>query len=200
MKILFLTSLTMILLSACSKRDNAVEPPPPDEARILPEMMITELNDAEVKQGQSKVIDLNRDGVRDIAFATWYIGNPNENEDEVLFFASTGTQSALMLGGENESPRFGRDNMISKEPSSGFGWYVIGQAELAMKNIGHVGDPYWEKPWKNANHSFLAVRVNKEDNWYYGWVELSMDTANSKLILHRAAIGMVADKAVKTGI
>ncbi|MBO9658714.1 MAG: hypothetical protein J7527_07790 [Chitinophagaceae bacterium] len=199
MKILFIFSFTVILLSACSKRDAVIEKPVPDDVRILPEMMITELNNAEVKQGQSMAIDLNRDGVRDIVFATWYIGNPNEKEDEVLFFASTGTESALMLGGENDSPRFGIDEMISEQPSSGFEWYVIGQAELAKKNIGLVGAPYWEKPWKNANHEFLSLRVKKNNAWYYGWVEVSMDTANSKLILHRAAIGMVEGKAVKTG-
>jgi hypothetical protein len=200
MKILFAFSFTVILLSACSKRDTVIEKPQPEEVKILPEMMITDLNNAEVKQGQSKVIDLNRDGVRDIVFATWYIGNPNENEDEVLFFASTSTESALMLGGENDSPRFGRDEMISETPQSDFGWYVIGQAEMAKKNIGVVGAPYWEKPWKNANHEYLAVRVNKNNQWYYGWVEVSMDTVNSALILHRAAIGMVPGKAVKTGI
>jgi hypothetical protein len=200
MKILFIFSFTIILLSACSKREHIIETPVPDEVKILPEMMITELNDAEIKQGQSIAIDLNRDGVRDVVFATWYIGNPNENEDEVLFFASTGIQSALMLGGENDSPRFTRDEMITSRPSSGYDWFVIGQAELAKKNIGAVGDPYWEMPWKNANHAFLSVRVMKDDKWYYGWVEVSMDTANSKLILHRAAIGMVEGKGVKTGV
>ncbi|MCG2617020.1 hypothetical protein LZZ85_22180 [Terrimonas sp. NA20] len=200
MKILFIFSFTIILLSACSKRDSTLDRSQPDEAKILPEMMITELNDAKVKQGESKTIDLNRDGIRDIAFATWYIGNPNENEDEVLFFASTGTESALMLGGENDSPRLGRDEMITEKPFSGFDWYVIGQAELAKKNTGLTGAPYWEKPWKNANHEFLAVRVNKNSQWFYGWVEISMDTANDALILHRAAIGMVAGKQMKTGV
>jgi hypothetical protein len=71
---------------------------------------------------------------------------------------------------------------------------------MAMKNIGLVGQPYWEKPWKDAIHKFLAIRVHRNGQLYYGWVELSMDRSRSKLILHRSGISKIADKPVKAGI
>lgn len=202
MKILFVFSSALLLLVSCTKRDALpdipVKLPPP--AIDLPDMIVTELNDLEVEYRKSQRLDLDHDGVIDLTFAVWYIGNPNEHEDELLYFAASGTQSSLMVSGENESPRFSKDEIIPVEPLAGHDWYIVSQVELAMKNIGMSGQPYWEKAWKDAQHKFLAVQVQRNGRSYYGWVEVSMNAASSKLILHRAAISKVADKAVKAGV
>jgi hypothetical protein len=187
------------MLASCSKQgvpDLPVKPPVKD----LPEMTVTELNDLEVEYQKSHRLDLDKDGVFDITFAVWYIGNPNEKEDELLYFAASGTESALMMGGENESPRFNKNDVIAPEPVAEHDWYIVSHAEMAMKNIGVAGQPYWEKSWKDASHKFLAIRVQRNAQWYYGWVEVSMNTSKSKLILHRTGISKIAGKAVKAGI
>lgn len=198
MKIFPLIISILITVSACSKK-NVVDPPKlPDNE--FPEMLVTDLNDAEVTQQKHQTLDLDKDGVNDLVFATWYIGDPVEQEDEVLFFAASGTQTSLMVGGENVSPRFSKNDIIPVNPIEGYNWYIVAQVEMAMKNTGHTASPYWEKDWKNASHKFLAVQVKRADKLYYGWVEVSMDTANSKLILHRSAIAMQPHRAVKAGI
>ncbi|PZR24881.1 MAG: hypothetical protein DI535_20570 [Citrobacter freundii] len=199
MKILFIFSFTLVTLASCSKRDVPAIPVKPP-VNDYPQMIVTELNDLEVEHNKSQRVDLDHDGVFDITFAVWYIGNPNEHEDELLYFAASGTESALMMGGENDSPRFSKNDVIAPEPTAGYEWYIVSQAEMAKKNIGFVGQPYWEKSWKDASHKFLAIRVQRNAQWYYGWVEVSMDTNKSRLILHRAGISKVADKAVKAGV
>lgn len=198
MKISFLIISTLVILSACSKKDVVDPPKLPDNE--FPEMLVTELNDAEVKQQEHQTLDLDKDGVNDLVFAIWYIGDPVEREDEVLFFAASGTQSSLMVGGENVSPRFSKNDIIPVNPIEGYNWYIVAQVEMAMKNIGYDAPPYWEKDWKDASHKYLAVQVKRANKLYYGWVEVSMDTANSKLILHRAAIAKQPGRAVKAGI
>jgi hypothetical protein len=198
MKNFSLIIFTILIVSACSKKD--VVDPPKLPGNEFPEMLVTELNDAEVKHQQQQVLDLDKDAVNDLFFATWYIGDPVEQEDEVLFFAASGTQSALMVSAENASPKFSRNDIIPVNPVAGYNWYVVAQVEMAMKNIGFTAPPYWEKDWKDATHKFLAVQVKCADKLYYGWVEVSMDTANSKLILHRSAIAKQPGRAVKVGI
>ena len=69
-----------------------------------------------------------------------------------------------------------------------------------MKNIGYDNPPYWEKEWKDVSHKFLAIQVKRDGKLYHGWIELSMDTVNSKLILHRAAIAKEAGRQVRAGL
>lgn len=198
MKIPFLIISATILFSSCKKKDAVDLPQAPVEK--FPEMLVTELQDAEIKHEHSRSIDLDKDGVTDLVFATWYIGDPIEREDEILYFAASGTQTSLMIGGENASPRFNRNDVIPVKAVDGTEWYIVAQVEMAMKNIGFNGPPYWEKDWKDASHKFLAVQVNRNNQLYNGWVEVSMDKANSVLILHRAAVSMEPGRAVKAGI
>jgi len=201
MKILFLFASLVVLAASCSKKDTDIGHPAPDPpASPFPEMLVTELNDAEVSYAKSQAIDLNRDGMNDVVFATWYIGNPNQQEDEILYFAASSIETSLMTRAENNSPQYNQNDIIPVNAADGYDWFVVSQVELAMKNIGNTGAPYWEKEWKNASHKFLAVQVKKSNKLYYGWVELSMNTAQSKLVLHRAAISKEPARAVKAGI
>jgi|GEM_PF-786203 len=201
MKILFIFSFAIALLASCSKRDvpldAPVKLPPPGED--FPEMIITGLNDLEVEYQKTQRLDLDNDGIFDVMFAVWYIGNPNQHEDELLYFAASGTESALMVGSDNESPRFSKGDLIPVKPVDGHDWYIVSQVEMAMKNIGY-GQPYWEKAWKDVSHKFLAIRVQRSGQLYYGWIEVSMNKEKSTLILHRTGISKVADKAVKAGV
>jgi hypothetical protein len=198
MKHFLLLFSSLVILSACHK-DHLPEPPKHPDTQF-PQMLVTELNDIEVKQQQHRVLDLDKDGVTDIMFSTWLIGDPIEHEDEVLFFAASGTESALMVGDNNDSPRFSKNDIIPVTPPKGHNWYIVAQVEMALKNIGENAPPYWEKDWKEVNHKFLAIQIKRSGKSYYGWVEVSMDPANSKLILHRCAIARQADRAVKAGI
>ena len=80
-----------------------------------------------------------------------------------------------------------------------YDWYEVSAIVLAEKITPVNGEPYWQGPWKNVAHKFLPVMIRKEDKSYYGWIELSFDTAAEKMILHRVAICTEANREVKTG-
>lgn len=197
MKDRLIIALLFLILNACTKKDFKQEPGLPGQHPS--DLMITDLNDIEVKQQQHQSLDLDKDGVTDVLFATWEIGDPIEKEDEILFFAASGTKSSLMIGEDNFSPKFNQDELIPVKAPRGYEWYIVAQVELAMKNISDTKPPYWEKEWKDASHKFLAIQVNRSGRLYQGWIELSMDTVQSKLILHRAAIAKQSERAVRAG-
>ena len=43
------------------------------------------------------------------------------------------------------------------------------------------------------------MKLKKNDLEYFGWIELSIDQLESKLIVHRIALSTEAGKVVKTG-
>jgi len=189
------------LLAACNK-DHSTTPIPGKPYPDQPEMLYTDLKDVTIKQGQSFYIDLNKDGDKDVSFGTWYIGNPNQHEDEVLFYAQSYISSMLLMDTTNESsPRYtkGASIGINIMPSH-HQWYELSMTEIARKNIPATYPIYWEGLWKQARHLYLGVQVQKGYEWYAGWVELSFDTATEKLTLHRAAISKTPRVSVYAGI
>ncbi|HEX7844899.1 MAG TPA: hypothetical protein VF476_03800, partial [Chitinophagaceae bacterium] len=76
----------------------------------------------------------------------------------------------------------------------------VSEVFLGEKIIGVNQPVYWQGPWKDVSHKFLAVQIVKNDLKYNGWIELTFDTANERLILHRAAISTEAGKEVKAGL
>ena len=181
------------LASSCQKNDS--KPNPVD----FPRMEIKNLHDAEIAEGQFQLLDLDQDGTNDIIFNTWLIGDPLDQEDELLFFAGSSTSTSLLVDHNNGSPRFSTGDVISVSGIAGHDWYAVSQVELALRNTGLTGNPYWELQWKDATHKFLGVQVRRNGRLYNGWVELSMNAQQSKLILHRMAISTEPDRNVKAG-
>jgi hypothetical protein len=75
----------LLLLAACRKDDTSIPGKPSPGPAPLPEMLYTDLKNKEMKHQQPQFVDLDNDGSKDIGFGTWYIGDPLEKEDEVLF-------------------------------------------------------------------------------------------------------------------
>jgi hypothetical protein len=162
-------------------------------------MLYTDLQNQEMKQNKPQFIDLDKNGSNDIGFATWFIGDPIEKEDEVLFFAASYEHSNLLAGDNNNSPVFKLGDTIPVGNKGAYSWYQVAQIEMARKNIGLQNPPYWELDWKQVSHKYLAIQVVRDNKRYNGWIELSFDTAGEKLILHKAAICKEANKAVIAG-
>lgn len=188
--------LAALSLAAC-KKDGA--PTPSKPVKPQPEMIYTDLQNRELKFQQAQTIDLNNDGTADIGFSTWYIGDPVEHEDEILFFAGSYVHSHLLVDETNGSPVFRSGDEIPVSNYPGHIWYQVAQVEMAMKNTPESGQPYWEGAWKQVSHQYLAIQVAKGGKRYNGWIEVSFDTAGEKLVLHKAAISKEAEKAVVAG-
>lgn len=194
MKQVYALALVTALMTSCNKDETPL--PPVDQQ---PEMIYTDLQNRELKFQQAQLIDLNHDELVDIGFSTWYIGDPIETKDEVLFFAGSYVHSNLLVNEANGSPAFNEGEVIPISNYPGHNWYQVGQVEMALKNIPATGLPYWEGNWKSVSHKYLAVQVVVAGKRYNGWIEVSFDTVGEKLILHKAAISKEAEKPVVAG-
>lgn len=59
---------------------------------------------------------------------------------------------------------------------------------------------HWAGLWKNATHRFLPVQIKRNGQFYNGWIEISFDILNEKLVLHRTAISTEPGREVRAGV
>jgi hypothetical protein len=163
-----------------------------------PEMQYTDLRDLEVKFNQHKLLDLDANGTGDFLFNTMHIGDPVLKRDRLLFSAYSFVETRLLVDDQNNTPQFSTGSRIGPGYSS-HNWYEISQAEMVQKIIPEKGQQSWDGNWKNAEHNYLGVQIHRDGRLYTGWIEISFDTANEKLVLHRAAVSKVAGQSIKAG-
>jgi hypothetical protein len=187
-------AIATVTLIACRKQKPLPEPPVSSQ----PVMLYKDLQNVEVKYGQNQYIDVDNDGSKDFLFNVQLIGDPILQRDRMQFYAKSGIKRNLLNNDVDESPILNKGDSISKK-HIGYNWWEISSIVLAEKIITYNGDS-WEGLWKNANHKYLPIQVDKSGKLYHGWIELSFNTAEEKLILHKAAISSEEDRSVRAGI
>lgn len=192
MKVL-LTIASGIFLFSCKK---PVCPEPPIVTH--PQMFYKDLQNAEVKYLQPKFVDIDNDGSADFRFAVQLVGDPVLQRDRIQFLVTSGIQRNLLNNAQDESPVLNKFDSI-KQNHPGYTWWQISSIVLAEKIVTYSGNS-WEGLWKNANHNFLPVQVEKNGKLYHGWIELSFSTAEEKLILHKSALCKEEYKGILAGI
>lgn len=190
-KLLTLT-LAVLLLSSCDKE--VCEEP----GLLHPRMQYTDLQNFEVKYGTTKRVDVDGNGTTDYYFETLLVGDALGQRDRLQFYADSRIDTYLPVNESEQVPQLSTGDMVKAQYNT-YTWYEISAIVLAEKITPVTGQPYWEGPWKNVSHKFLPIMIRKDGQRYYGWIELSFDTAAEKMILHRAAIASEADKEVKAG-
>lgn len=191
-KILIVITVS-ILFFACSKK-TPLNPP----VTSHPVMAYKSLADKEVKYGQSQYIDIDNDGSTDFKFSVLLVGDPILQRDRVQFYANSGIKRNLLNNQVDESPMLNKGDSIGKL-HSGYTWWEISSIVLAEKIVENNGS-HWEGLWKNADRKYLPIQIEKNNKLYHGWVELSFNTVDEKLILHKAAISTEEEKSIQAGI
>ena len=193
MRKVLIIAISGVLLLACSKKP-PIQPPAPSH----PVMTYTNLSDKEVKYGQLQFVDIDSDGSNDFKFSVLLVGDPILQRDRVQFYVNSGIKRNLLNNQIDESPMLSKGDSV-KKIHDGYTWWEISSIVLAEKIIDNSGS-HWEGLWKNADHAYLPIQIEKNSNLYHGWVELSFSTTGEKLILHKAAVSTEEDKAVQAGI
>lgn len=181
----------LLLLSSCEKN-------PVSEPIVRPLMYYTDLHNAEVHYEAFKTVDVDGNGSTDFFFKTLLVGDALGQRDRLQFYADSRIETYLPVNDNEGVPMLSRGGDV-KTQYPGYTWYDIAAIVLAEKITPVTGAPYWDGGWKTAVHQYLPIHIKKNGERYYGWIELSFDTAGEKMILHRAAIALEAGKEVKAG-
>lgn len=193
MRKIFIVATTTILFFACSKKP-PLNPPAPSH----PVMSYKDLAGKEVKYGKLQYVDVDGDGSNDFRFNVLLVGDPTLQRDRVQFYANSGIKRNLLNSQVDESPMLNKGDSIGKV-HNGYTWWEISAIVLTEKIVTDNGS-HWEGLWKNADHKYLPIQIEKNNKLYHGWIELSFNTAEEKLILHKAAISTEEDKSIQAGV
>lgn len=195
MKTLSTLLLAVTLLAACKKSES----PQPVSPTPQPVMQYLNLQDATVGFGQLKKIDINSDGTDDFLASTLLVGDPILRRDRRMYFISSAVNVRMLQDANNQSPVLNKNEEI-KLQHTGYGWFEVTSQLLAEKIIPETGASFWQGNWRQAIHQYLPVQLQKNGNLYHGWIELSFDMQQEKLILHKAAISTEAGKTIRAGV
>ena len=192
---LLLSVMILLTLISC-KKEKTQQPPPATH----PEMEYFDLNSREIKANSTVFnIDLNHDGREDLAFATALVGDLINHVDKLQFSISSNIDINLPVNEIEEIPVMNNGESIPLENFNGYHWFELSSIVLIQKIISFTQPPVWEGHWKNAVHKYLPFQVIENDKHYNGWVELSVDIAGEKIILHKAALSKEPNKIINAG-
>jgi hypothetical protein len=189
--LVFITMLPVLVFISCSKDDSPVP---------ATEMVYTNLQDKAVKHNEpATLIDLNQDGTNDIIFGTIAVGDPVNQLDKWQYRIGSDIETRLAVNAEEQVPMMNKDQRIPVQGFNGFTWYEASSIVLMQKNISNKLPVFWSGIWVNANRRYLPVQVKKAGKKYNGWIELSTDINQEKIILHKAAITKEPEKDALAG-
>jgi hypothetical protein len=176
---------------ACSKD----EKPAP-----VAEMVFINLQDKAVKHNEpATLIDLNQDGTIDIIFGTMAVGDPVNQLDKWQYRIGSGIETRLAVNTQEQVPMMNKGQRIPVQGLDGYTWYEASGIVLMQKNISDKLPVFWSGIWMNANRRYIPVQVKKAGKKYNGWIELSTDITQEKIILHKAAITKEPEKDALAG-
>ena len=181
----------LMIMSGCKKESE--KNPVNDHLK----MSYTVVN-VELKSWTSKGIDIDGDNKKDFAFEVFPIGDPVQQRDKYKFYAYSTIHTSLLSDDLDFPPMLEKGETV-KPVHPGYAWWPVTASELAQKVVPVNGPIFWEGVFKNASKKYLPMKMTKNDLEYFGWIEISIDQAESKLIVHRIALSTEAGKVVKTG-
>lgn len=195
MKRLYLLAIPFILL-ACEKNKDAE-----------PEMEYRDLQNRQVKYDQEGVqaIDIDNDNTADFLFVAGAVAG--NGQQSITFQVSRNSQTRHRLYVLHEeakdyyvTPALSKGDAITPKNEGGYQWEIAYPGVLTVKvYVSSNNQTTWEGPWKEAQHKYLPIQIIKNNAYHNGWIEISVDQTNEKIILHRAAFSKEAEKDVKAG-
>ena len=197
MKFIF-TILTFATLLVSCEKDCKLPPDSPKPVPTKPEMEYTDLN-FEITKGKSKQVDINKDGSYDFVFSTLLVGDPLYQHDKIQFFIMGAQYTYFLMGPDETSPIYNKSEIIPISNQGQHTWYDISWEKLAEKIIPETGSFFWNGQWKNVSNKYFGFQLKKNDKLYNGWIKMSFNTQEEKLIVHGLAISKIAGRDVIAG-
>jgi hypothetical protein len=70
---------------------------------------------------------------------------------------------------------------------------------LMTQSIGNDGTKYWHGSWITSPEGYLAISFLVNDRYHYGWIKLSADPENQRILIHEFAFHQGAGYLIDTG-
>lgn len=192
--ILFLIAFPFI---SC-KKDPVTPAPIPTEPPV--EMIYKDLEEKEIRFAQPAfIIDLDEDNTSDLIFSVWLVGDPILQQDKRQFRVGSGVNTNLAVNAAEEAPALLKDENIPLSNFNGYNWYKVSSVILVQRIEDVNGTIRWNGTWQGVTKKYLPFQLLKNNQRFNGWLELSVDITNEKLVLHRLAISKNAEKEIKAG-
>jgi hypothetical protein len=200
MKQLFSNLIVLVVIAFAScKKETLVQPPVPAPEPVV-EMLYTNLRNAEVKYNSEGVwVDLDNDNRPEVLFEVMLVGDFINRKDMYKFNIVTSIRANVPVNSNEQIPVFQKGATIRIENFDGANWYGASEITLMEKVVLENNSIVWRGNWLTAQKSYLPVQLYRNGKWHNGWIELTADHQNEKLILHRAAISKEPGKMIKAG-
>ena len=189
-------ALFTVLLAGCQKDD--VIPAPAPAPVPVPAIRYTDLGNTAIVNMYGRSIDIDGDATKDFYFQALPVGDPVLGRVRLQFYANSKIHSSLLNDAVDQSPMLDQSALITTT-FPGYTWYEIYAVVVAEEIRPDNAAPYWDGSFKNASHKYLPVRIQRNGQYYFGWIELTMDKENRKLILNKACISTEPGKEIKAG-
>jgi hypothetical protein len=199
MKLFTCSALVLSLLGLASCSKNSVSNNT-ESTQTTPTMGFKTLNNLEINSASKPVLlDVNDDGDYDLSFEI-----KRDNEDlklirQARFQVKSSFYSSLPLNTNGEVEPMIQSTYIPTENFKGNTWQKEKTATLLEKNIAESGTIRWSGNWANVGKKYLAFQLLKNNDRFSGWIELTEDVFQNKIILHKAAYSKVSGKTIKAG-
>lgn len=135
-----------------------------------------------------KQLDLNKDGITDLTFLLTIL----DPTSDVWFTISSDDSVELCIDTVNYNllKLFDYGVPISANEK----WELSPNISIADLTTG-----FSEGPWAGSNNKYLAFRIKKDNNYYYGWVQMSVHKKVITFTLYDYAYQQTANTAINAG-
>ena len=195
-KNLVIVLFLVIIFGSCKKEAGLENPSPLPEV----EMIYSNLNDVEVKYMKNAVIvDINKDNRADLFFEVLRVGDFINKADKFQFNILTSIYTGVPVNSIEQIPVMQKGALVPLANFTEYEWYSASEISLFEKVLFENGAVQWHGNWLTVQKGFLPFQLRINNQRHNGWIEVTADQANERLILHRAAYSMLPNKDVKAG-
>jgi len=157
-----------------------------------------DLQDTTFAYGRPFALDMNEDGSNDLLFTTQLVAGSGESETQ--FIANTYlTNRALADTLTGELAALSAGDSISGTTPANTIWDPFYDYLGGLHYVGST-DSAWVGHWPKAGSSYLGVRLyDGTDVYNYGWVQMTFDTTNARVIVHDCAYNQTLFESIAAG-
>ena len=199
MRLCFYAVLFLSFFTSCKK-----EAAQKETLFYLPKMAVKTFEKEISKRLNILSLDVDNNGFGDVTYQTYYNQDMNLPGYKLKFYASGSSLISFPLNAnsqDQETLPLKKGDVIDKNSFAfPYQWTHQPFVLMATKAEPYFNKPiYWEGAWREASHIYQGFKLEYPTGVYYGWVELSFDTAAERLMIHKAAMSTELDKGVKAG-